>query len=107
LQLLVAPLPLRHSSGTSADLILLVTDPERPVHFPDGVLRSLYGLTAAQTEVANGILTGYTLTEIAAIRHVSVGTVRQQMKNILAKTGTSRQSDLVRLLMALSQSAAG
>jgi DNA-binding CsgD family transcriptional regulator len=105
LQLLLAPLPPRQRSRTDADLILLVTDPERPVHFPDGVLRSLYGLTAAQTEVANGILTGYTLTEIAALRHVSVGTVRQQMKNILTKTGTSRQSDLVRLLMALSQSA--
>jgi DNA-binding NarL/FixJ family response regulator len=71
------------------------------VNYPDEVLRALYGLTPAQTEVANGILTGYTLEEIAFLRKVSIGTVRQQVKAILSKTGTDRQSDLVRVLMTL------
>jgi DNA-binding CsgD family transcriptional regulator len=105
LQLLASPLPPAHRNPSNADLVLLVTDPEKPVNFPDDVLHSLYGLTPAQTEIANGLLTGYTLEEIACLRRTSVGTVRQQLKSIMNKTGTNRQSDLVRLLMTLPQSA--
>lgn len=101
LQLLASPLSPAQRHGTDADLLLLITDPEAPVNLPDDILRSLYNLTPAQTEVANGLLTGYTLQEIASLRQVSVGTVRHQLKSILHKTGTTRQSDLVRLLMAL------
>jgi DNA-binding CsgD family transcriptional regulator len=103
LQLLATPLPHTHRDRSGADLLLLVTDPERPSSFPDGVLRALYGLTPAETEVANGLLTGYSLEEIASLRSVTLGTVRIQMKSLLSKTGTSRQSELVRLLMTLPQ----
>lgn len=105
LQLLAAPLPAENREHSRADLVLLVTDPEQPVNFPDGVLRALYGLTPAQTEIANGLLTGYTLDEIACLRKVSVGTVRQQLKSIMNKTGVGRQSDLVKLLMTLPPAA--
>jgi len=101
LQLLASPLPPGHRTRCNADLILLVTDPEKPLNLPDEVLHALYGLTPAQTEVANGLLTGFTVEEIARLRRVSAGTVRQQLKDILSKTGTSRQSELVRLLMNL------
>jgi len=106
LQLLASPLPPVHRSRSDADLVLLVTDPEKPVAFPDSVLRALYRLTPAQTDVANGMLTGYSLDDIAFLRKVSVGTVRQQVKSILSKTGTTRQIDLIRLLITLPQSAA-
>jgi DNA-binding CsgD family transcriptional regulator len=101
LQLLASPLPPGHRTQCNADLFLLVTDPEKPLNLPDEVLHALYGLTPAQTEVANGLLTGFTVEEIARLRRVSAGTVRQQLKDILSKTGTSRQSELVRLLMNL------
>jgi DNA-binding CsgD family transcriptional regulator len=105
LQLLASPLPPGNRQHSKADLVLLVTDPEQPVDYPDGVLRALYGLTPAQTEIANGLLTGYTLDEIACLRKVSIGTVRQQLKTIMSKTGVSRQSDLVKLLMTLPPAA--
>ena len=105
LQLLASPLPPSHRDRSKADLVLLVTDPEKPFSFPDDVLHALYGLTPAQTEVANGLLTGYTLDEIATLRRVSLGTVRQQVKSILNRTGVSRQSELIRLLMTLPQAA--
>jgi DNA-binding CsgD family transcriptional regulator len=105
LQLLASPLPPASRVRSNAELVLLVTDPEEPVNYPDDVLRALYGLTPAQTDVANGLLTGYTLEEIACLRKVSIGTVRQQLKSILSKTGASRQSDLVRLLMTLPPAA--
>jgi DNA-binding CsgD family transcriptional regulator len=105
LQLLASPLSGKNRQHSQADLVLLVTDPEQPVNYPDGVLRALYGLTPAQTEIANGLLTGYTLDEIACLRKVSVGTVRQQLKSIMNKTGVGRQSDLVKLLMTLPSAA--
>jgi DNA-binding CsgD family transcriptional regulator len=105
LQLLASALPTASRNRSNAELVLLVTDPECPVNYPDDVLHALYGLSPAQTEVANGLLTGYTLDEIASLRRVSLGTVRQQVKSILTKTGTRRQSDLTRLLMSLPPSA--
>jgi DNA-binding CsgD family transcriptional regulator len=91
--------------GTSAEptLLLLVTDPERPVHLRDDLMRSQYGFTRAETEVASGLLTGYSVEEIAALRHVSVATVRDQLKRLFGKTGTKRQAELVRLLGSLPQ----
>jgi len=105
LHLLASPLPLAQRHRSDADLVLLVTDPEKPVNVPDDALRALFGFTPAQVEVAIGLLMGYTPPEIARLRGVSVGTVRQQVKSILAKTGTTRQTDLIRLLMSLPQAA--
>jgi DNA-binding CsgD family transcriptional regulator len=103
LQLLASPLPHPHRCTSGADLLLLVTDPEKSSTFPDSVLHSLYGLTPAETEVANGLLMGYSLEEIASLRRVTLGTVRIQMKCLFSKTRTSRQGELVRLLMTLPQ----
>ncbi len=94
---------VRRDAGTRSlpSVMVLVTDPEREICFPDAVLKGLYGLTPAETEVANGYLTGYTSEEIALLRGVSLSTVRSQLKVLLQKTGTRRQSDLMRLLMTL------
>ena len=86
---------------SGADVMLLISDPGCPITVPQEILQSIYGLTPALADVANGLLKGYSLEYIARLRHVSVGTVRQQMKSILSKTGTVRQSDLVRLLLSL------
>jgi DNA-binding CsgD family transcriptional regulator len=104
LQLLAMPLPEAQRNSTRADLLLLATNPDDPIHFPDAVLRALYGLTPAETEVANGLLMAYSAEEIACLRRVSTGTVRQQIKAMMSKTGSSRQSEMIRLFMTLPQS---
>jgi len=38
----------------------------------DDILFSLYQLTLAKVEVANGLLIGYSLDEISSLRHVSL-----------------------------------
>ena len=102
MQLIANPLPASLAARTGADVLLLATDPGTPTaRFPESVLRSLYGLTEAEADIANGLLMGFSLQEVARVRGVATGTVRAQMKTILAKTGTARQSDLVRLLMSL------
>jgi len=59
------------------------------------VLRAAYDLTAAEAEVALQLCTGQSPTAIAAARSVAVGTVRLQIKAVMAKVGVSRQAELV------------
>jgi DNA-binding CsgD family transcriptional regulator len=47
------------------------------------------------------LLHGKTPAEIAQILELKMPTVRSQLSNIFAKTGTSRQQELLRLLGAL------
>jgi DNA-binding CsgD family transcriptional regulator len=95
-----SPLPADPSFGAGS-VLLLVTDPELPIHPADDVMQALYSFTPAEVEIANGLITGYSLQEIAALRQVSTGTVRGQVKSIFVKTGCGSQSDLVRLLTRL------
>jgi len=101
LHLLASPVPEERNAGPRAAVLLLATDPEQCIQVNDELLHANYGLTPAEVEVANGLLTGHSVEAIAALRRVSVGTVRQQLKAIFGKTGTSRQSELVRLLLSL------
>jgi DNA-binding CsgD family transcriptional regulator/PAS domain-containing protein len=101
IQVLVTPVRVMDKHRASVRVLILATDPERTVHFPDAILRQTYGLTPAETEIANALLTGFSLEEIAQLRKVSIGTVRSQMKGLMGKTDTQRQGDLIRLLSTL------
>ena len=101
LYLLAASLSRADRRRSGAEVMLIVSDPGCPITLPYEMLQSIYGLTPALADVANGLLKGYSLDYIARLRHVSIGTVRQQLKSILNKTRTVRQSDLVRQLLSL------
>jgi DNA-binding CsgD family transcriptional regulator len=105
LQVLITPFRPSDSLRSHARVLVLATDPEVKVNFPDAILRALYDLTPAETEIANGLLTGFSLEDISLFRKVSVATIRSQMKTLMGKTDTRRQSDLVRLLSALPRTA--
>lgn len=79
--------------------IVLLYDPDRPRMSPPGILRELYRLSDAEASVCWRIANGETIEEIAAAEGASRETVRSQLKRIFAKTGTSRQSELVRLVL--------
>jgi DNA-binding CsgD family transcriptional regulator/PAS domain-containing protein len=57
-----------------------------------------YGLTPTEALLAEELLRGSTLKLVAQERGVSIHTVRNQLKVIFEKTGTSQQSQLVALL---------
>lgn len=72
------------------------------------LLRSLFGLTAAETRVAWLVADGHTPAEVAERLQTSVATVRTQLKAVYFKTGVRRQAELSRLVggLALSGGAA-
>lgn len=107
LQVLITPVRMIAKYRASVRVLILATDPDRTVHFPDAILRHTYGLTPAETEIANALLTGFSLEEIAQLRKVSIATIRSQMKGLMGKTDTQRQGDLIRLLSTLPRTASG
>lgn len=80
-------------------IVVCVSDPGAAAATPQDRLRELFGLTRAEARVAAEILTGATSRQIAGTLGVSVHTVRNQLQCVLEKTGVSRQSELVMLLI--------
>lgn len=66
-----------------------------------GVLTSLFGLSRKESIIAVRLAAGETLNEIAEREFLSPHTVRVHIRDTLRKTGTHRQSELVRLLHLL------
>lgn len=64
--------------------------PEKAAHF-----QSLFGLTPSEIDITKGLVNGISLNAIAEKRDRSVGTVRQQMKQLLSKLELRSQTELV------------
>jgi DNA-binding CsgD family transcriptional regulator len=62
------------------------------------VIQGLFDLTAAEARVARGVAEGRTVEQIGLAAGLSPQTVRAQLKAVFAKTGLSRQADLVAVL---------
>ena len=77
-----------------------IVDPEAPMRLSESVLRRLYGLTRSEARLAESLANGDTLQWAAAEFGISYPTARTQLAAIFRKTGTSRQSELVKLLLS-------
>jgi DNA-binding CsgD family transcriptional regulator len=82
---------------------LLTIAPRTSKEFADPVfIGSMFDLTPAEAKIAIALLHGGDLRGIAAAQRVSLETVRTQLKSVFAKTDTSRQADLIALLMRVT-----
>lgn len=61
-------------------------------------LRTLFALTPAEARLCSSLSSGASLSIVAEELDISVHTARVHLKNILRKTGTRRQAELMRLL---------
>jgi DNA-binding CsgD family transcriptional regulator len=83
-------------------LIVLVTSDEQ-INPPELILRRGFKLTPAETRLALALAQGCKLDDYAETHKVCIGTVRIQLKSVMAKTSTHRQAELVSLLAQYSQ----
>jgi DNA-binding CsgD family transcriptional regulator len=63
-------------------------------------LRAEFGLTKAEARLALRIAEGSSLASAAQTFGVKLTTIRSQLQQVFAKTGTSRQSELVAMLLS-------
>ena len=79
----------------------MIIDPDQGNLAEAEVLRIMFGLSAAEAELARAIAVGMTPKEYALMRSISYNTVRVQMQNVLEKTGSRRQSDVVQRITGI------
>ena len=80
-----------------AAAMLVIHDPAQPIDIPVEWIMDAYGLTPAEARVALCAASGATIPETAHRLNVSPNTVKTHLRKVFAKTGTSRQTELVRL----------
>lgn len=103
--LMVSLAPLDLDRGASAwnldQAVVLVTACRRSYGAAPSpnALGQMYGLSRAEGALAVALCRGDTLQEYADTAGLSVATVRTQLKAIFQKTATSRQAELVSLLL--------
>ncbi|MDD9991134.1 MAG: helix-turn-helix transcriptional regulator [Rhodospirillales bacterium] len=88
-------------TSTIAALVLVV-DPASRGRIDPALLKDLFGLTPAESQVAVMLAEGRTISQIAAATGRSDGTIRWHVKHIFSKLGVSRQVELVQLVMSLA-----
>lgn len=81
--------------------MLTIIDPALPCQPEAGLLCDLFGLTSSEAQIARMVIDHQGLQAVALELSVSLATVKTHLLNIFDKTGTHRQSDLVRLLVTL------
>lgn len=89
--------------GMTGCAVVVVIDPELIPEPPIAMLRRLYELTHSEALVATHVLRGEGIRAIAEELSVSPATVKTHVQHVFAKTGTHRQSELVRLLLSISR----
>ncbi len=89
--------PLQEQGHTSGFAMIFVSADEIA---SDAIqaLRETFDLTGAESTIVAELLAGRTLNEAAVARHISLNTARSHLRAILAKTNTSRQTELILLL---------
>lgn len=101
LTLLVRPGPAFEpvNAPLQRSAILIVRDPARRPELSAETLARLFDLTPAEAALASELAKGLTLDDAAAALDVSRNTARSQLQAVFRKTGTSRQSELVLLVL--------
>jgi DNA-binding CsgD family transcriptional regulator len=98
LALLVAPLRASHLRASSMQpaAIVILSDPDTAAPARQQLLSRTYRLTRAEARLLSALLSGRTLSEYAATAGISINTARAHLRQVLQKTGHSRQVDLIR-----------
>ena len=89
--------PLRTRSGGT-----YVAAISSDIQWPEDYRKTLgdaFDLSDAESDIVRLIVDCNSVSEIAEMRGRSIGTVRNQIKSILAKTGSRNQVELVRLIL--------
>lgn len=78
---------------------VFISDPQQRDSASQQILGELFALSPAEANVAILLARGLSLSEVSEAQNISPHTARAQLKSIFAKTGVSRQAELVRMVI--------
>lgn len=84
----------RHSAAA-----IFIRDPEQNAEVENDFLRRLFDLTPSEASVARRLAEGLSLEQTAAALGISRNTARAHLRAIFSKSGITRQTELVRLML--------
>lgn len=94
-------------TNNSALAILFISDPDgQPMPSPDAIAK-VFDLTKAEARIVHALVQGHRLEDAAETYGITVGTARTYLKQVFSKTNTSRQSELIKLVLAYPRIATG
>ncbi len=94
--------PHHPSNRTDPFVLLVMRSPREDTRNPVAIAARTFGLTSAQVQVLTFLAQGHSPEAIADILGVSVATVRSHLRDLFAKSGTSRQAELVARTLSLA-----
>jgi DNA-binding CsgD family transcriptional regulator len=80
---------------------IFIAPADGPPSLPLQAWTSAFGLTAAEVRVLERLIEGRTILEVAKELKIGVSTARTHLAHLMQKTGSSRQTDLIRTAMQL------
>ena len=100
----VSPVHVRrpHVGAQRPAALVLVVEPESPPRLDARLVGEVFGLTAAESEVAVMLSLGRSVRDIAMTTGRKPGTVHDLIKHANKRLGISRQVELVRLVLQLA-----
>lgn len=96
-------LPCGGGCAQQGRVAIMVIDGADQLRLGRDALWAMFDLTAREAELALALLEGRTLPELARSQAISKQTLRNQLSSILRKTGTTRQGELVALLLQMAR----
>lgn len=105
--LIIQMVPFKEKSSFSENLnkiIIVLYDPEFSPLPNSSFLERAFQFTDQERNIAILLAKGMDLKEVAENLKISLHTVRTHLKHIYSKTNTSRQAELVKLLLVIPQS---
>ncbi|PKU23785.1 response regulator [Telmatospirillum siberiense] len=79
---------------------LFLSDPEFRCRPSEAALCALYGFTRTEARIVANLTLGLSVGEVAHAQRISRNTVHHHLKSIFVKTDTTRQSELVALVLS-------
>ena len=102
LQVTVLPVPeQKEFAGSESFALILVSDPSSLSRPRTALMQQLFGLTPAESRLTDLLLNGLEVREAAERLLITLETARFHLKRVLTKTGTHRQTELMRLMLSL------
>jgi|GEM_PF-1916140 len=90
---------IREGQSVAPSVAVYVRDPEAAAEVEGELLSQLFDLTPAEAAVVSRLTTGLSLGDAASSLDISRNTARAHLRSIFSKSGITRQSELIRLML--------